>query len=427
MHRLLSALTLAFIASGASANYITMSPPAGVSVVNGVLSYQASAADISFANGIRAKILGGVNVGGKSVPIPVAFKYASTATKVAAVFAYGNPALLLLAGASVAYDYYKSHNLETNGSTWFEKRGDSNTTWSANWNYPTQYPPQGSSLAACNAAAVLNIGAGATCTNTRIDDTHYSCQCTSPSYGYYGGISVSAHVAEGFTLDPVTQAEFEAKVGNTPLPYGVPQQLPTPLPVEVPIINPTAVPVPEPEPKPVPVPQPMRVPQGAPQPVPNTNPQQYKSPVIDITPAPTVAEPWRVDATPKEITSVSPTPLPDSEPVPQTEPEGTTSAPKESDLCEKYPEILACAKPELDVPDPDQISNENKDLAITADGGWGPSSGSCPASKTITVQGQTFSMGVGALCDFATMIRPLVIGFAWLSAALIFVGMGRRS
>lgn len=428
MYRLLLPLTLAVVSTGASASYATMSPPPGISFVNGQLSYQASAADTSFANGIRAKIPGSVNVGGRAVSMGAALRYTSQASRVAAGFAFVNPALLLLAGASLAYDYYREHDYRIEGGAWVKDIETSDTLWSGNWNVPA-YGSHGSPNAACVAAATLNLGAGSTCSQT-IDpgnSLRYTCQCSSPSYGYYGGLSVTGHVITGGRTEPVNQAEFEQTMSNFPLPYGVPQQLPTPLPVEIPIINPSPVAVPEPEPKPVPVPQPMRVPQGAPQPVPNTNPQQYKSPVIDITPSPTAAEPWRVDVVPKDITSVSPTPLPESEPVPQTEPEGTTSAPKEGGLCDLFPDILACAKPELDVPDPDQISNENKDLSITADSGWGPSSGSCPVSQTITVQGKTFSMGVGALCDFALMIRPLVLGFAWLSAALIFVGMGRRS
>ena len=74
------------------------------------------------------------------------------------------------------------------------------------------------------------------------------------------------------------------------------------------------------------------------------------------------------------------------------------------------------------------LYNENKDVSvITPRTGFGPSSASCPAGKTITVSGRSIEIGFTTLCEFADMIRPLVIAFAWMSAALTFFGFARSS
>jgi hypothetical protein len=40
--------------------------------------------------------------------------------------------------------------------------------------------------------------------------------------------------------------------------------------------------------------------------------------------------------------------------------------------------------------------------------------------------GRVYSFSSQALCDFALDIRPIVLGTAYLSAALIFFGFARR-
>lgn len=40
--------------------------------------------------------------------------------------------------------------------------------------------------------------------------------------------------------------------------------------------------------------------------------------------------------------------------------------------------------------------------------------------------GQSISMPMTGICDFASAIRPIIIGMAWLSAALVFFGLSRK-
>lgn len=96
------------------------------------------------------------------------------------------------------------------------------------------------------------------------------------------------------------------------------------------------------------------------------------------------------------------------------------------DLCEKNPDILACQKVVLKDVEAKEVPNENKPLAITPDDGWNMGAATCPQPKTATVMGVQLSMPYTGLCDFATAIKPLLVGFAWLSAAFTFFGFAKR-
>lgn len=102
-------------------------------------------------------------------------------------------------------------------------------------------------------------------------------------------------------------------------------------------------------------------------------------------------------------------------------------AEEETDLCKLHPDILACLKvTKAGELEPVDIPNADKTMQIVPDQGWGPSGGTCPAPKTATIMGVNLVMPFTLLCDFATAIRPLLIAFAWLSAALTFFGLGRK-
>ena len=117
------------------------------------------------------------------------------------------------------------------------------------------------------------------------------------------------------------------------------------------------------------------------------------------------------------------------EPVPEVDPNAPTNdKPKEEQqsLCEKHPDIVACAK----LGEPGQatpVPNETKTLSIAPENGFGPSGGSCPPPRTVQVAGLTLSMPFDLLCDFATGLKPVIVGLAWLTAAFTFMGIGRRS
>ena len=419
--------------------YAGMSPPPGVPVTPGPLMYQASAADVSFSNGIRAKIAGSVNVGTKAVSLPVAFKYATGAAAAAAKHSFNNPWLFVgILAATAAYDYYAdpAGDLVIEGGVWKKKMNDSacspyvgtlpvhSSNWSEYW-----YSPAGgwSEIWGCYQSGVA-------------PSMMWGWTIRSPS----GAVSKShvqttTMVTVARTPVPITETDYVNRFMNQPLPRGVPQVLPVPLPVELPIINPTPAPSvdparvpgvkPQPSTIPAPVPQPMRVPQGDPQPLPYpdpanpTAPQKYRTPITEISPSPVLDSPWRVDVQPKDIVTESPTPFPDGvpQPVPLTPPAGETVTPSEKipGLCDLYPDILACQK--LDTPSSDDLTKVDKPVSVTADSGWGASSAACPAPRPIGNRNINFEFN--SLCNGLGMLKPIILAVAWLSAGLILLGV----
>jgi len=104
---------------------------------------------------------------------------------------------------------------------------------------------------------------------------------------------------------------------------------------------------------------------------------------------------------------------------------GGNGATDQTDLCKLHPEILACQQ--LDTPDGPELPNQDKTLTITPDGGWGPDNGTCPPDKTLNLRGgQTVVIEYQPVCQVATSMRPVMIGFAWLTAVLIAIGITRK-
>lgn len=70
------------------------------------------------------------------------------------------------------------------------------------------------------------------------------------------------------------------------------------------------------------------------------------------------------------------------------------------------------------IPEPETVNETEWTASV---GNFG-SSGSCPAPAQINTSFGTIEMSYEYICDFATMIRPIIITFAWLTAALITFG-----
>lgn len=222
----------------------------------------------------------------------------------------------------------------------------------------------------------------------------------------------------------MTPQQVEDEMATKPLPPTLPPGVP--YPIESPWFNPILDSAGNPVLSPSGNPQsaPLLVPQGQPQPVPNTDPQTWRQPITTVTPAPTAGDPWRMNVQPGEQTSTNPNGMT----TPQS-PTGTETDPKPTDdplgLCDQYPDIVACAKLNPGELAPDPIANTDVPLAINPETGF-PTGGQCPAPKTHVLMGRSFSFSIQPLCDFATMIKPLLIGFAWLMAAMTFMGIARR-
>lgn len=139
---------------------------------------------------------------------------------------------------------------------------------------------------------------------------------------------------------------------------------------------------------------------------------------IKITPQPSTPE--TVEATPyKQPVNEDGTPETD----PTT---GDEKAPEEEpDHCKQNPDTIGCSK--WGEPEDANLETDTKNATINPDSGWGAATASCPADLNHTLKtGQTVGFKWKPLCDGATMFRPVVIGMAWLTATLIFMGISRK-
>jgi hypothetical protein len=98
-----------------------------------------------------------------------------------------------------------------------------------------------------------------------------------------------------------------------------------------------------------------------------------------------------------------------------------TAPEKQDDPCTGHETRMGCAE-EGQIPDAPDLKEQQINVAITPDGGWGPDNASCPADVPFTVMGRSFAISWAPVCSFGSMIRPLVIAMGWLAAAFIVVG-----
>lgn len=100
---------------------------------------------------------------------------------------------------------------------------------------------------------------------------------------------------------------------------------------------------------------------------------------------------------------------------------GTTPPPEEpKPFCELYPTASACA--ELGETPDEELEEQSVDVSWEQQGG---AAGACPAPIQISVLGTQHAIQWTPICNVASGIRPIVIGLAWLSAALWLFLMAR--
>ena len=237
--------------------------------------------------------------------------------------------------------------------------------------------------------------------------------CLSPQTGVPRKIETEEEFAQKI-LNPDEQPGWPTKP-YWPFPDTVPSELPVPLPVEPPVINPN----PQGEPKP------LFVPSGDPVPNPNYDPnaapspqnQPWVRPGIQIVPSPTPDQPWRVDVQPVNVPQPTPNPADTPDPNGETKPEQK----EDSDLCEKNPEILACAKPELDTPE-GEIPKSERSVELDDTDLFG--GGSCPADSYANIGGQHLKVwDWQQSCDYITRyLKPIILLLGAFSALMIVSG-----
>lgn len=98
----------------------------------------------------------------------------------------------------------------------------------------------------------------------------------------------------------------------------------------------------------------------------------------------------------------------------------TTSTNTISDFCTKNPTFFMCQVADYGTVDDVAVSGVSRSVAITPVSVG--SAGSCPAPSPMTLHGQTYYFTWTTYCNFATGIKPILLAFAWLSAAGILIG-----
>ena len=443
--RALVAGLLAGFSLAAHAGYAQLAPPPGFSGGAGAFGYAAAANDQVFGRVIHQAGALTANVGGQAVKMPAAYRLAANAPRIAAAAVFAHPGVrtgvAIAAWVGLTPFVYDALN-----RTW--KIVDSSAAQQSN-GYEYQYrgvwyPTLTQACQAGWAAGSANLGP-----KEYMGDT--SCVDGSPArvgwtiynqYGaiWYGGSDLprrGSACPAGWYVTPagcvqqppmktVNEEEFINDLASKPMPDRVPLELPKPtvLPVEQPFINP--------EPGANPAHRPLFVPSGNPVKNPNYDPnspaspanQPYLQPGVRIVPSPTPSNPWQVDMQPVDRPVGSADPNPDPQPDPEP---GDGDKPKPEDqqsLCEKHPDIVACQR--LGDVQPEALASKTVPVSIQREDGFGPADGACPAPKEFVILGKQMAFRWDLICDFASGIRPLLVGFAYLSAALAFLGLSRK-
>ncbi len=433
-----------FGASYASAFYASPTPPPGFSGTPGNWTFAPPSGAQQVDKIIRQSGGSGLKVptSGAPVSVPVGYRLKAQAARVAAAAVFANPYVRLAFGIAawlgVAKVVWDSVN-----QTWHVTKDPLDLSTY----YKTVYTGEQEFLtfdSACTSGVAALPGTGGWVYSV-VSSSNNQCKYRQSWNGTVFGeafLSITEHQRTvngcpvGWTMSPagclspaLDQPNFVDKLAPPDadtMPQSVPGELPTgtPLPVDQPFFNPS--------PGANPASRPIFVPTGDPianpdyDPLSPTSPsnQPYFQPGVRIVPSPTATEPWRVDVQPVNRPTDSPDPNPNPQPEPDPNNPDKPKPEEQQSLCEKHPDVVACAKTGTVEAVP--VPNENKQLTINKDTGYGPESGTCPQPKTATVMGKTLSFKYDLLCDFSGQIKPIVIAFAWLSAALTFFGFSRK-
>ena len=144
---------------------------------------------------------------------------------------------------------------------------------------------------------------------------------------------------------------------------------------------------------------------------------------MDVSPSSTPGQPTRVriDVGPVKLEGQT-----DPNTVPDTGPAGGNTQPKEKEqtkFCDDNPGSIACA--EMGKLEEEELEIEERPVN-TSYTAWGSSNSSCPAPRVVNIfDGKSISITYQPVCDFVLMLRPLIIGSALVTAALIIGGFRR--
>lgn len=410
---------------------------------------------------------GVVNVGGRSVTMPAASRFAANAPRVLARGLYGHPALL--AGSILGpmlYDYLKDTDLEdiqppAAGQPWLAPPPPGQCFTEPCYKYKTDYTGYHSSLnevlQAHEARRTCPDGLNYVRYNHSVPGSFTLKHASGQTYWIYEDVITNQTCREyaenpgavqtqrdyftvsyasrspdsGSTGGEMTEEDFINALAGKAVPEEMFPHIPFPMPVEPPVLIPGDAAVP--------APRTMRVPLAAPEAIPGTDPVQHRQEVVDLTQTRVGDDPWWVSTSPKNIITMSaegvPIPGIDPYPLPETVPTPGPNDPplpieqptSQIDFCINNPSALACQT--LGTPlEAVEIDQTVVDVGlIQPAAGWGGMDGACPAPKSVTVGGgMTLQMPYDLICQHARNVRPLIIGFAYLAGGLMLIGVMRK-
>lgn len=436
-HRAALILAASLFCGTSHAYYAQLSAPAGWSQGAGaVATYNTAktAAQVASVELGRIAANAALTVNGKTIPVPAKLPLGPGAARVAAAAIYLHPGLRAAAAvatwigvAGLVYDVADglwkrpvddalvSSGLQysTNGSVWVDTALDACRQVRQHGGNPT-----------------LNHSITTTGTPACRYQWHYESQ---PNTLYTNTVALQSRASPcpvGWYVTPagcvqtppmktVTKEEFEQMVPDArPMPPDLPGVVwPASWPVEVPEIQPMFIPTGNPVKNP------------AYDPAKPTSPdnQPWLQPGVKLSPAPTTSSPWNVDLQPvnRPVESPNPNPDPVVDPVPNPDGSGDADKPRDPekdqrDICEKYPDILACQKMEVE-DDNLKLPVKDVDFSFTPESGFAGNA-VCPPDTVVSVSGYTVAVPWSKFCDSLEMIRPMMLAMAWLMAAFILIG-----
>lgn len=407
-------VTLSFFSN---ATYTTMTIEA-VKETNGVWSAAGVVDNMGFV-----RTTGAVSILGQTKNLPVAA--ALDVGAASNLLRLGSKALGPVALAATAYDVYQwstSGDITANGDQWVLKSdfsSDYGYTLGSEW-YGTSFAGAYSSPdSGCRAFALYLVSqkvylASDKYSLTFADPDTYSCNGRSADMRYITGqtnfkrrtCSAGSTIQSCKTPTTVTESDF--------------MKLPAP---SLPVLASGLNKLPSLAGKPLPITGTSFVPFSTWMSDPYFKDGSWYRDRADISPCPTSSQPTRVcvDIGPQKF---------DGATDPQTVPSqatgtasGTAPKEKEDDFCKKNPMSIACA--ELGTLKDEKLETTELPVNVSYTS-WGASNAQCPAPRVINLwEGKSISMSYQPVCDFVSMLRPLLIALAFVTAAFILGGFGR--
>lgn len=387
------------LSSVAHAGRVAMKPPPSVSGSPGSRSSNGPVAanQGQFSDGFT------IPVGGQQVTVPADWRFAANAPQFAAQAAKLNPTRLAVGVVAV---WLAEKGLQYVDGQWQKyveglRKGTCHTSFG-----PDTANRTGAECIALVKAAFESLPASnvsVTPSGPNPDNHEYQTKFTRPGgfpeYNYSARWSFSVETPP--QLSPATDADW-TPAQTDPLPDPVINAL-TQKGVSLPLENP----------------QISHIPQDVPLSDPYTDPTTGER-VQDVAHVrPQSDESAQIDVTKRQV---------DANGNPATDPNTNQPKPEESnpDFCVEHPDVLSCQKLGDTPADPDITAND-KTITINPDTGWGPSTGSCPADHVETLRnGAEFRVSYAGPCQIAASFRPVVIGFSWIAAILIAIGITKR-